>query len=436
MSFIKKTLLTFMTSIWLMLVGLLSGIISARILGPELKGQSALLVSITEFLFMFGSFGLGSAFSYYIAKKKYPSGQIMTFALVGAVIFGTIAVGLFYTSIPFHRKVWEGVPSLLIFLSALLSIFAIYNNYLTRIIVGFGQIYEMNAAGISSSLANLLSVVVLLWVMGYGLYGMVGVFWISSLTQVAVLLFFLRKKLVFSCFWKNDLILNCFSYGIKSQALLLINFLNYRLDIFLVKYFLGVTSVGYYSLAVGLGEMMWMVPNSAIAPLFSSIAGSESSDRSLVTLRTVRWSLLLLFIMAIGGGLFGQFFIKLLYGADFLPSYNSFLLLLPGICLFPIFKLLVVDLAGRGHPGLGTISSLVALLINISANILLIPKMGAPGAALATSISYTCMSILSLLFFLHVTKYRIFDVFIFDRYEFDIVMKFIYKTFKMGRKTS
>jgi Na+-driven multidrug efflux pump len=62
--------------------------------------------------------------------------------------------------------------------------------------------------------------------------------------------------------------------------------------------------------------------------------------------------------------------------------------------------------------------------------------MGAPGAALATSISYTCMSILSLLFFLHVTKYRIFDVFIFDRYEFDIVMKFIYKTFKMGRKTS
>jgi len=427
MSFIKKAASTFATSLGLMVVGMATGVISARVLGPELKGQAALLSTITEFLFMGGSLGLGSAFSFYIAKQKYPSRQIHSCALFCSLILGGIAFICFYITMPLHHKVWEGVPPQLIFYAALLAVVTIYSNYLYRIVVGYGRIYEMNIAGITNSLTNFTTVILLLLVFNLGLTGMMGTFWLSALAQLSVLLFVLRNDLRLSKFWTGRLLQDSFSYGMKSQALLLINFLNYRLDMLLLKHFTNATSVGYYSLAVSMAELMWMIPNAAVAPLFSGVAASETADRSLVTLRTVRWSLVFLGILAICGFLFGRLFIRLLYGESYLPSYMPFLWLLPGICLFPIFKLLVVDLAARGNPGFGTISSAVSLFVNIVANIILIPQMGASGAALATSFSYICMSMFSLFFFLKVTKYRLRDVFIIDAQEAIFIKNIVLK---------
>lgn len=424
MSFFKKTFSTFATNVGLMVIGMASGIIAARTLGPELKGQAVLLSTITEFLFMGGSLGLGSAFSFYIAKQHYPSRQILSCALFCSLILGGIAIGVFYLTMPLHGELWSGVPSRLIFYAALLTIVSIYTNYLIRILVGHGRIYTMNVGGIANSLTNFTSIVILLLVCNLGLDGMMGAFWLSAVVQLIILLYALRSDLCLSRFWSSGLLRKSFSYGLKSQALLLINFLNYRIDMLLLKHFTDATTVGYYSLAVGIAEMMWMVPNAAVAPLFSGIASSEAIDRSLVTLRTVRWSLIFLSILAIGGILGGRFFIRLLYGNDYLPSYMPFLWLLPGICLFPLFKLLVVDLAARGNPGFGTITSAVALVVNIVANIILIPRMGASGSALATSISYVCMSMLSMYFFLKVTKYHLRDVFVIDAEE----LKFIRNT--------
>ncbi|RQW86060.1 MAG: hypothetical protein EHM79_10355 [Geobacter sp.] len=421
MTFLKKSISTFATSVGLMVVGMASGIIAARVLGPELKGQAALLTTITEFLFMGGSLGLGSAFSFHIAKQHYPSRHILSCALFSSVLLGGLAIGVFYLTMPLHRKVWTGIPQELIFFAALLAVLSIYANYLTRIVVGYGRINAMNAGGIASSLTNFVSIVLLLLVCNFGLNGMMGSFWLAALAQLAVLLYVLRDDLPLSRFWTSSLMRNSISYGVKSQALLLINFLNYRIDILFLKHFTDATSVGYYSLAVGMAELMWMVPNAAVAPLFSGIAASEAIDRSQITLRTVRWSMIFLCILAIGGFLFGKLFIRFLYGADYLPSFMPFLWLLPGICLFPIFKLLAIDLSARGKPGFGTISSAVALVVNIVANVFLIPRMGASGAALASSISYVCMSLLCMFFFLQETKYRIRHIFIIDREELQFI---------------
>jgi O-antigen/teichoic acid export membrane protein len=135
--------------------------------------------------------------------------------------------------------------------------------------------------------------------------------------------------------------------------------------------------------------------------------------------------------MALGGVLVGRPFIALLYGADFLPSFVPFLWLLPGICLFPIFKLLTVDLAARGYPGYGTVASAAALAANIGGNVLLIPRMGMAGAALATTISYSCMSLLCLVFFVRKTGYGLRDIFLIEAEERQIIRQFV--TSALGR---
>ena len=358
MSFIKQSAATFVTQILLMVVGLATGVIVARVLGPEIKGQAALLANLTQILFMCGSLGLGSAFSFFIAKKKYPSRQIMTLALLCALLFGALVNGAFYLSWPLHVSMWAGISFNLIILSTALSILHIYSNYLVRIVVGHGRIYSMNIASTVSTMTNFMLVVLLVFAWQLGLQGVVVSLCLAGLAQTGVLAWVLKKDLIPASCWNFEFIRATFSYGIKAYALLIINFLNYRLDIFLLQYITKNTiEVGYYSLAVGMAELMWLVPNSAVAPLFSGVAQSDADDRSVITLRTCRWSLIFLAVLAVGGILLGRPFIRLLYGVEYLPSFGPFLWLLPGICLFPLFKLLIIDLAARGFPGYGTIAS-------------------------------------------------------------------------------
>jgi len=431
MDFLKKSAATFVTQVVLMFISMATGVIVARVLGPEIKGQAALLGNLTQILFMCGSLGLGSAFSFFVAKKKYPFRQIMTLALLCALLFGTMVNVGFYLSWPLHASMWKGIPLNLVILSTILSILCIYSLYLVRILVGHGRIYSMNIASSVSKVTSLIAVILLLLVWHLGLRGVVMALWLAAIAQLGFLAWALKNDLRPAPCLEFDFLRTTFAYGIKAHALLIINFLNYRLDIFLLQYLTGDSAkVGYYSLAVGMAELMWMVPNSVVAPLFSGVAQSDADDRSVITLRTCRWSLIFLAVLAVGGILLGRPFIRLLYGTVYLPSFELFLWLLPGICLFPLFKLLIVDLAARGFPGYGTIASAIALVVNIGANIFLIPQFGGKGAAMATSLSYSLMAMISLFFFIRHTRHSLREIFVVDNEEREIIFSKILQIMK------
>lgn len=414
MSFLRKSAFTFITQLLLMVVGMATGVLVARVLGPESKGQAALMSMVTQLLFMLFSLGLGSAFSFLTARKKYPYSSILTLAFVAAGGLGGVALAVFYLSLPLHHGIWEGIPAQLIFFSVLLTFLVIVNSYLGRIIVGLGRVYSMNIGDSVYSISNFLAVLIFLIIWPLGLSGVVAALWLASAFQFLALLYFLRAEIGITCFWRGRLIGESLNYGCKSYLLLLINFLNYRLDLLLLKHFSDDAAVGLYSLAVTMAELMWLIPSATVAPLFSGIAQSTSDDKSAMTIRTVRWSLIFLAVLAIVGFFLGKPFISILYGVDFLPAYRPFLWLLPGICLFPLFKLLIVDLAARGNPGYGTIASAIALVTNVVANIILIPRFGMEGAAMATSLSYSFMSAISLSFFVRSTSCSLKDLFLVD----------------------
>ncbi len=166
-----------------------------------------------------------------------------------------------------------------------------------------------------------------------------------------------------------------------------------------------------------MAELMWIVPNSFVAPLFSKVAKANTVYSSSITLTTCRWSFLFLIILSVFGILLGEKFIILLYGVEFMPSYDSYIYLLPGVCLFPYFKLLTVDLAARGFPGYGAIASGLALIMNVLFNIILIPIYGGKGAAISTSISYVLMALLATMFYLKVTNEKFSSFFLIEKTE-------------------
>jgi Na+-driven multidrug efflux pump len=73
------------------------------------------------------------------------------------------------------------------------------------------------------------------------------------------------------------------------------------------------------------------------------------------------------------------------FGESVLP----FCLILPGIVSLSVSKVLSGYVSGVGDPGSVARVSVASLGVNVAANIVLIPRLGIAGAALASTISYT-----------------------------------------------
>jgi len=177
-------------------------------------------------------------------------------------------------------------------------------------------------------------------------------------------------------------------YGLKCYFGNLAQFLNYRLDMFLVAIFLTPIAVGFYSISVGIAEKLWMLPGSIATVLFSKISSLKDVEANNITSRVARHTFFIIFVISLFLAILAKPLIKILFGSAFLPSLAPLLILLPGVIALGGAKTLTADLAGRGRPEVGTIASFISLAVNVPLNLWLIPKWGISGAAFASSIAY------------------------------------------------
>ncbi|MCD6565598.1 MAG: oligosaccharide flippase family protein [Bacteroidales bacterium] len=404
MSFIKNISHTFFTKVLGIALGIISSAIVARWLGPELNGKAVLLLSAPMFLFMLGNFGYGSALSFYTARNEYDRTDIINISFLSAMLFSSIMIVLFFLTYKLHESIWNDIEFSYVLFAVFLTPFYFIGNYLTRIIVGCQKIILSNNISILIRIIKILLIVILVVIFKNGVIGILEVNAVEIVILFLCNIWILRKYIKIASI-NIKLLKSTFQYGIKIYFALLISFLNLRLDIYLVKYFTADNElVGYYSIAVAIAEMVWVLPDSIVTVLFPSVAAGEKDKNINKTILSLKWNMFIMLIGGLGITLLAKPAIVLVYGNEYLPSFMPLVCLVPGIILYPITKILGVDMAARGYPGYITIITFVGLMINFIANIILIPKYSINGAAIASSISYSFTAILSLLFFKHVLK--------------------------------
>jgi O-antigen/teichoic acid export membrane protein len=89
-------------------------------------------------------------------------------------------------------------------------------------------------------------------------------------------------------------------------------------------------------------------------------------------------------------------FLPLVFGERFRPSIAVVWLLLPGTLALCLGRVAASDLSGRGHSGYSSVFSVAALVVTIALDLILIPRLGIDGAALASSAAYLTNAILLL----------------------------------------
>ena len=181
-------------------------------------------------------------------------------------------------------------------------------------------------------------------------------------------------------------------------------FLLLRLDQGFLEHFRGAAEVGVYSIAVHMGELLWLLPGALTPLLVHSSAGDDNQfERDQTALRAVRLAFLATLAGCLPLYLLAEPVITLLAGGSFQASGSALRALLPGILAFTPGIVLAGDFIGRGKPHWNTQASLATLIINILAALYLIPRYGAVGAGWASSLAYACGSGIMLWRFSQVT---------------------------------
>jgi O-antigen/teichoic acid export membrane protein len=174
--------------------------------------------------------------------------------------------------------------------------------------------------------------------------------------------------------------------------------LQFRADSFIVNIFHGVRATGVYSVTSGLAETLWYIPNALGTVMFSR-AVDPKADAGRIAAVLTRTTIAVALVTAIPAFALGPRLVRLVYGSAFSDAGVALRLILPGIVAYSVVAILSRYIVGRGRPGIGTFVLVAGLLLNIAANLVLVPRYGINGAAASSSISYGLTALLTLAVF-------------------------------------
>jgi O-antigen/teichoic acid export membrane protein len=172
-------------------------------------------------------------------------------------------------------------------------------------------------------------------------------------------------------------------------AVQVVNLISYRVELFVLDRYRGIARVGVYSIAVQTGEMLWLVAGAVAAAVTAPCLHEDEKEAASLIVRSALKSFAYTAIVAAGLGTVAPFLIPALLGRSFAGAARPLAFLLPGIVAYAPVTVLVVYLSvRRGKPRLSLLVSAVGMLVTLASALALIPRHGATGAAIASSLGY------------------------------------------------
>ena len=371
-------------------IGFATSFVLAGILLPEGRGQYALLVLVPGMLNALGQLGLPSAMSFFAGRGH--SGRALQrlgwglTAALSLLLVGAALLALPWLSVAFLAP----VPYELV-LVALASVpFQFATAFAGSTLIGRQRLRNYNLIIVAQSSLMLIGILVLVWVLDLGVAGA-----IASYVAVAV------GAAVATAIELNRMVGQepdtgppvklgqVAAYGIKIYPASVTGYFSYRADILVLGATLGdAAAIGLYTFAVSLAELAFMVPDSVSTVFYPRVAGMERRAADDLAPQVSRFTLLVTAISVIA-------LVPAAYVVTHvvLPAYAgsmpAFLVLIPGIIALSVSKVLAGYIGGLGLPLMVARASVANLVINLVANVVLIPILGIVGAAVASLVSYT-----------------------------------------------
>ena len=389
----------------------ITSVIIARRLGPHGTGVFALLGSFVDVIVMVVGLGLAQGITYTVSHGQWSVRTALRYSLLAATLLGAIGIGLgVLTFAVIGGTILRGATTQMTHIALLAVPTALAGSFWAVIVLAAGRYNTYSAFTFAQAAANCVGIAVL--VIAFGLVGAVSGYAGAYLLVAAVTGVWVwrhRPQLQRSADAATGHaaqpagLLTGVQFGLKTWAGNLLQYVNYRLDLFLVSAFASSAAVGVYSVAVSLTALGWILPDALHTVLFprtasiahagAGAAGRKEAEDAIM--RASRHSVLLVVPTGLLLVVLLVVVVPVLYGSRFSQTVTLGLLLLPGVLALGWAKVLSAATTGLGFPEYALWTAAIVAPITVGMYLALVPPFGATGAALSSTASYLLTTIFS-----------------------------------------
>ena len=396
----RQTSTLYLAQIIALFLGVFTGIINTRALGPEGYGILAFFFVITSFTVLFFRFGFFSASGLLIAqakeerKERELTGASVIVAFIIGVSYAIFILFLsFFVDDIFHTNVgW------ILRCTSFLLIALPLSMLIPQVGRGMNKIERISLFNVIPTAVYLLGALMLLKIIEIEPFDFILLHIVASIIGILVVIYLfhplfnnIRKNL--KEIWKKTK-----EYGIHLYLGQIADQSTYKLDGIFITYFVNTTQLGFYSLAMAITSPIVGLPSALSMSLFKGFV-----DMDRIPKKVIYYNFLWLAACVAGLVIFGKFIVVLLFTDKFLPTVPLILPLALAGLFQGMYQPYNMFLGAKGEGKIGYLAFITSP-INFTGNLALIPIYGAMGAAVASLITMVIWYVLFLLYYFKYLK--------------------------------
>jgi O-antigen/teichoic acid export membrane protein len=320
-----------------------------------------------------------------IAQDRSRTNHYLVHLATLAVIFGIAVMGLFSVLLPLMGYSSELTRSLSVIVLALIP--ATLNTMQEAVFIAHQRVhFQTYTTGVAALLNTGLSLYLL--ARGHGIISLIFSFVATKYLVTICYLYFINRYIVrlrwqFQWSAALDLLRRIKAYAASSM----LGGLFARPEIILLSYLRGDTHTGYYSAALKLVDLCYLLPDTFMTNVFPALSKSyHLADRQSKNLqdKSLKYLLALSLPIAAIMTVAADPIIRLLYGPNFAPSVLALQILAWNLPLYCLNGLLWRILVARGEQTSNVRVQVITACTRLASGYALISGFGHLGAALTT----------------------------------------------------
>lgn len=374
---------TMIVSVFVLLINILTGVLTARYLGPAGRGEQTAMMTWSQFLAFSMSFGIPSALIYNAKKSPEDAGILYRMSILLGTLSGIVAMIIGILVLPYWLKSFS--PEVVAFaqwsmIQCPLMVVAQINNaaYQLR-----GEYQKFNGLRYIIPLITLGIIGVLIigdWMNPFTTalaYLVPGAPLFIGMTFSLLRTYRVKLANVYLNFKK------LFTYGLGSYGNDLLGQFSYYIDQIVIAGLLRPADLGLYVVAVSLSRMVTFFSSSITVVLFPKASELSKEDAISLTFKAFRISTTFTLLGSLVLMFVAPLVIPLLYGKDFNTALTVFRLLLLEVTISGGTIILAQVFMALGKPKFVSMLQGFGLILVIPLLFLLIPQYGLLGAGVA-----------------------------------------------------
>ena len=372
--------------------GLVSSVITARTLGPAGRGIYYLVFMLGTLAVQFATLGLHASNTYLVAKDRGRFAGLLGTSLWVSVVVGSIVAGVVVLlSVLTDRNTQAGAALYWVIPYVPCALFVLLASSL---FVGAGRVSMFNAIQLTAAVLAMAGAVLAALAKGSVttfLAALVAAMFAAALVALACGLHAGAARLRFD----RTMFAAGAHYASRAYVVGLLGFGVTRANVFVLAHSASADQIGLYSVAMQILDVLSILPISLATVLLPSLIGR--SDAWPTAARAAAWTAALMIPACVVTAIVAEPLITRVFGLRFEPASLVTALIMPAAFFIGIVSVLSQYLAAGGFPREMIAIWSAALVVVVAGSSLLVPRLGANGAAVSLSGTYFLVLVLMLL---------------------------------------